>query len=254
MLKKCIWCSKDEQNVTFNNIAHTIPKSLGGKHICLNVCDYCNSFFGNRTSTLPSVEMTFKEVFAAAQYRFHSSSTENKKKDKRYTSQYFNIKNGRFNLKSQYKFNPSFQSSICRQFKKGIFKVFLEETERQLGKGHDIKYDFIREFCRYDFGDYPVIYFERLNPIYIMPNGWIESPIFIIDSEYKFKYLLEDYGFFEFELLGHTFGIPTIRNWELTFELYINESCKIKEGYFKSWKKISNFNDIDLLLNILDIR
>ena len=203
MIKKCIWCSKDELKTTFKNLAHTIPKSLGGKNICDNVCDACNSFFGNRTSTLPAVEMVFKETFAAARYRFLSLEDPSKstKQQSRYKSVYFDIKNNRFKLKSQYKFNHSFQTTVCRQLKKGIFKVYLEEIERQRGQGHDGQYNFIREFCKYDLGDYPVIYFERMHPIFPMTQSWVENPVFILDPEYKFKYLIEELGFFEFELL-----------------------------------------------------
>jgi hypothetical protein len=130
--------------------------------------------------------------------------------------------------------------------------VYLEELERQKSKGHDDQYNFIREFCKYDLGDYPVVYFERRNAIYPMLTSWIENPVLILDPEYKFKYLIESNGFFEFELLGHTFGIPTIRNWELAFDLYIKESSAHKTDIFSGWRFLKNFNDIDLLLHALD--
>lgn len=154
MSKKCIWCSKNEEETSFKNIAHTIPQSLGGLYSCDNVCDSCNSFFGNRTSHLPAVEMVFKETFAAARYRFLNPTLheKSKKQQSRYKSVYFDIKNDKFKLKSQYKFNKSFQTAVCRQLKKGIFKVYLEEIERQRDQGHNEQYNFIREFCRYDFG------------------------------------------------------------------------------------------------------
>jgi hypothetical protein len=253
MTKHCIWCGKDEDKVSFDTEAHTIPQSLGGQNICINVCDDCNSHFGNRTTTSPAVDLVFKETFGVARHRFLSSDYEKKGKQlKRFTSIYFDIKPDKVKIKSQYKFNSSFQSTVCRQLKKGIFKVFLEETERQQGRGHDEQFNFIREFCKYDFGDYPVIYFERTNAIYPMTKGWVENPVFILDPDYKFKYLVECHGFFEFELLGHTFAIPTIRNWELAFDLYLKESISKKIGYFDKWRFLKNFNDVDLLLHALD--
>ncbi len=253
MTRTCIWCSKDENSVTFNTEAHTIPKSLGGQNICLNVCDSCNSQFGNRTNSLPAVDLVFKETFGVARHRFLSSDYGKKGHQiTRFKSIYFDIKPDRVKIKSQYRFNSSFQSSVCRQLKKGIFKVYLEELERQKSKGHDDQYNFIREFCKYDLGDYPVVYFERRNAIYPMLTSWIENPVLILDPEYKFKYLIESNGFFEFELLGHTFGIPTIRNWELAFDLYIKESSAHKTDIFSGWRFLKNFNDIDLLLHALD--
>jgi hypothetical protein len=254
MIKKCIWCSKDGQHTSFKNLAHTIPQSLGGKNTCDSVCDSCNSYFGNRTTTQPAVELVFKETFAFARHRFLSPSehTKSKKQAPRYKSIYFDLKNNKVKLKSQFKFNRNFQTTVCRQLKKGIFKVYLEEIERQQKRGHDNQYDFMREFCRFDMGDYPIIYFERLHGIYPMATGWVENPTLILDPDYKFKYLIESLGLFEFELLGHTFGIPTIRNWELAFKLYIEQSSKAKEEYFRSWRELRQFSDIDLLLNILD--
>lgn len=43
----CIFCGKDNSETTFNNIAHTIPESLGNKKLfSYNECDKCNSYFG----------------------------------------------------------------------------------------------------------------------------------------------------------------------------------------------------------------
>ena len=64
-MKVCIWCSKSEDIVNFNKIAHTIPQSLGGNHICKNVCDSCNEYFGNKEFGKPAIEITLKEVFSS---------------------------------------------------------------------------------------------------------------------------------------------------------------------------------------------
>ena len=48
MKLKCLWCLNEEPKVTFEKKAHTIPKSLGGQNYNINVCDECNSYFGNK--------------------------------------------------------------------------------------------------------------------------------------------------------------------------------------------------------------
>ena len=61
MKKVCIWCQKKEPNASFLRPAHIFPQSLGGKRICKNVCDSCNTYFGSKQSLLPSVEIALKE-------------------------------------------------------------------------------------------------------------------------------------------------------------------------------------------------
>jgi len=43
-----------------------------------------------------------------------------------------------------------------------------------------------------------------------------------------------------------------LRYWNLTFENYIVKSVKAKEQFFRKWRTVNNFNDIDLTLSILD--
>lgn len=56
MQKKCLWCLKEEAKTTFNIKAHTIPKSLGGQNYNKNVCDDCNSYYGNSLEVGYSIE------------------------------------------------------------------------------------------------------------------------------------------------------------------------------------------------------
>src|SRR5690606_19813412 len=98
--------------------------------------------------------------------------------------QYFdiNVSKRTFKLKSSYRSQKGFQENLCRQLKKGIYKMFLEESERRNGNGLDSKFDFIREFARYNLGDYPVIYFERLHPIILAPVELLKYPQLILDG------------------------------------------------------------------------
>ena len=255
MSKVCIWCRKNEQVVTFHKKAHTIPQQLGGRMICENVCDGCNLFFGTHFNGSPSVETIIKETFNITRARLLSDNKIGKNKPlAKFSSIYFtvNFKKNMIDIKSKYLAHAGFQEKICRQMKKGIYKMYLEETERQHGEGLNSRYDFIREFCRYNLGDYPVIYFERAFGIIATANEWIEHPELLLDKDSQMKYLVQEDQFQEFEFLGHVIAIAKTRSWLLDFDNYITRTAKAKIGFFKGWKFVKKFNDIDLTLAILN--
>jgi hypothetical protein len=256
-VKKCIWCQRTEEEATFKKLAHTIPQSLGGTNTCTNVCDGCNEYFGNYHRKLPSVETALKEAFNISRAKFlHSDGDIGKKNSTlaRFTSMYFNVdfQRRKIALKPSYKLQRGFQEGICRQFRRGLYKVYLEEIERQRGDGHNSRYDFIREFARRDIGDYPVLYFERTHGVIALRQQWAKTPELFLDEDKQFLYLVNEHGFFEFELLGHVFGIATTRYWELSAQSYIKKSKEAKRELFKSWKLVKKFDDIDLTLDILN--
>jgi len=172
----------------------------------------------------------------------------------RFTSEYFSIdtKTRKISLRAKYRLRAGFQERIGQQIKKGLFKIYLEELERQKGDALNDKYDFITEFARYGLSDYPVLYFERTHGIIAAVTKWMENPELFLDEDYQFKYLVREPSFFELEFLGHVFGIPTSRHWQLAFDNYIKKSEEAKSGFFKSWRLVKKFSDIDLSLSILD--
>ncbi|MEO7087769.1 MAG: HNH endonuclease [Bacteroidia bacterium] len=254
-MKQCIWCLSTEEKVTFKKKAHTIPQTLGGTKICSNVCDECNLFFGSHSNKLPPIETVIKETFNISRARLLEARNEigKNKTLPKFSSIYFNLdlKKGSFSLKASYRNRKNFQEGISRQLKKGLYKIFLEETERQKRNGLDSQFDFIREFCRYDLGDYPIFYFERNYGIIIMADSWAIEPVLIMEEEMQFKYLVREPSFFEFELLGHVFGIATSRHWELVIDNYIKKTSEAKSKHFKRFRQITNFSDIDLALSII---
>lgn len=255
-MKKCIWCSLSEPFVTFKNKAHTIPQSLGGENICENICDSCNSYFGKHSLGSPSIETIIKETFNLSRTRLLNQKEYlgNQKKQFKFSSVFFSVNNktNKLSLKLKYQLFPSFQEKIGRQMKKGIYKIFLEETERQKGTAHDPKYDFIREYARYNFGDYPLIYFERKFGVFMTSQSWVEHPVLFLDGDQPFKYLISTQSFFEFELLGHVFGIATSKSSKLVFDDYIKKTIKAKKQFFRGLRVVEKFNDVDLSLSILD--
>ncbi len=253
--KKCIWCCRTG-NVTFNKKAHTIPQNLGGNEICKNVCDECNLFFGTHYKGSPSVEATIKETFNISRAKF--LAVDNKigknKPMTKFSSEYFNLnlKKHLLTLKPKYKLQKGFQEKIGRQIKKGLYKIFLEEIERQTGDGLNPKYDFIREFARYDLGDYPVFYFERRLGMILMAKNWAVTPPFYITQEGQLGYLVNEPYFFEFEFLGHVFGIATSKIWNVGYDNYIEKTKKAKMQFFRGYRVVNAFNDIDISLCVLD--
>lgn len=256
-MKKCIWCLKTETEKAFNKQAHTIPRSLGGKMLNPNVCDECNEYFGSKGSDDVAIEEAFKEAFVITKKRMQEPSNlihNPNKKTKRIKSRYFEFyqKDGKSSLKVKlsFKFLPGFQSKLCHYFKRGLYKIYLEELNRQFGLGFEPEYDFIREFARYNLGEYPVFYFERNAGIIMTLKDEIESPTIIFD---KMNYLLRGkYGFTEIEFMGHVFGFPTRRLYELEAHRYLRETKKLKQRFFKGMKVIKYLTDIDLALKIMD--
>ncbi len=259
-MKKCIWCLELEPKVSFIKDAHTIPKSLGGKHICPEVCDGCNEFFGETRNTYPAVEETIKEAFNISKYRLLNSFVKlsnigilkgNAKIPKHFTSRYFKVDfdKRKFKIKSSFRANINFQSRLIIQFKKGIYKIILEELQRQKQIAHDEKFEFIRLFCRYGFGDLPVYYFKKRHGIILAHRDLLLNPEVIIDK--RVENIIEKFDFFELELFGHKLAVP-LNKFNLTKESYFRDVEFGEAAIFKSIIEIKHITDIDLTLSTLD--
>ncbi len=250
----CIWCRRDSSKATFNNLAHTIPQAIGGTDICENVCDDCNRYFGNGHNGIPAVETIFKETFNISRARFLSANNEigKNKALSHFKSIYFNVnfKKGTIGLKPAFKLRHGFQLDICRQLKKGLYKVYLEETERQNKNALESKYDFIREYSRYNIGEYPIFYFPRKVPLIFNVPGEANHPKFHFFNQMEFQ--IKDYSFFEFEFLGHLFSLPISRNYNLMFDDYWNKTNEAKKIFFHKAIDLKYLTDIDLTLRIMN--
>ncbi len=89
--------------------------------------------------------------------------------------------------------------------------------------------------------------------MFLLSKEWTKSPRLFLADQAQFKYLVQEKGFLEFELLGHVFGIATVQNWEIEFGHYINTSIKAKEQFFRDWKNVKRLDEIDLTLSIMDV-
>ncbi len=239
--------------MTFEAKAHTIPKSLGGQNFNRNVCDDCNSYFGNRDSenSRYSVEEALKETFAISRKTMMLPSGTKRKVGK-FKSMYFEVKerNGkpRLSVKPSFKLNPEFQKDLCRSFKRGLYKMFLEELNRQQDIGYEEKFNVIRNFARYNKGDLPVFYFIRTHGIIMMFEREAETPKLHFN---RMKYLHSDEQFTEIEFLGHVFGFPTTVFSEDNFDQYLRASLLKKSQFFSKCILVQKLTDIDLSLKVL---
>jgi hypothetical protein len=253
--KKCIWCWKTDSEITFNKKAHTIPKSLGGQNYNKNVCDECNEYFGATTKVNGySIEEALKETFCLSRQRFL-----NDKKTKRqigiFKSKFFDVKyrNGhiRIVVKQSFKFHQSFQIELCRNFKRGLVKMWFEEYDRQTKHSECMneKYTYIRNFARYNQFDIPVLYFQRSIGIFVLTEREAETPVLKFG---RMDYLIENEKFVEIEFLGHVFGIPKTICSNIEFDNYANNSIQMKSQFFKQAILIDKVTDIDFMLSVID--
>lgn len=252
MSKKCIWCLKEELEVTFLTKAHTIPKSLGGQNYNLNVCDSCNEYFGKRLYKFYSIEGALKETFNVTRFKL-LQALKPKRKIGEFKSVFFNlkIKKNHLNLivKDTFRFDYNSQNQLCRAFKRGLYKLYFEELNRQKNIGYESTFDIIREFSRYDLDDLPVYYFNRSVGVLFMTGTEVETPILFFD---RMNYLYSNEYFAEIEFLGHVFGFPINKYTPTDFDNYLHSSIQLKQQFFKGFKEIKRLTDIDLLLSIMN--
>ncbi|PIQ19140.1 MAG: hypothetical protein COW66_02665 [Flavobacteriaceae bacterium CG18_big_fil_WC_8_21_14_2_50_34_36] len=250
-LQQCIWCLKNEPNITFLKKAHTIPRSLGGKHYNKKVCDNCNEFFGDRKSlnNKYSIETVLKEAFIVSRTRYLPQHP--KKNVGKFKSQFFEIKyrNNKPRLSPRISYKFSSQTELCRAFKRGLYKMYFEEISRQNGIGFEDKFNLIRNFARFDIGDLPVYYFTKRIGATLMFKSESETPILLFN---RMKYLYSDEKFVEIEFLGHVLGFPIAEYSKRDLEKYLKKSIDLKKEIFSTYKEIQYFTDIDFTLSLFD--
>jgi len=242
-MRKCIWCQRTENETPFEKKAHTIPKSLGGKRICKNVCDSCNHYFGSPKPNEPAPELVLKEILNISKFYLLKSVNV---KTTRYKSVYFkiNFETFKIKLKLKYSFKVGYQEMLGRQFRKGIYKVFLEERELQLGDSLDPRFNFIREFARYGIGDSPVyIQIPKFRmAVFSLPD--IQHPQIRFTEESNKQD--QEFRVYSYMLMGHNFLIPTslIFN-DICIEKYKNYLKQSNNPFGQIIKEIKFAEDID---------
>ncbi|WP_282016084.1 hypothetical protein [Marinifilum flexuosum] len=250
---QCIWCLKKEPEVTFNVEPHTISRQLGATNIGVDICDSCNHYFGkvdNSQKYPMSVELAFKEIMNVM--RLLLKNDLNEKTYKTFKSIYFNYHHSKSMMKfnNRFKLQPFFLSSLTRQFKKGIYEVFLQEYHRVTENALDVKFDLIRKFVREDIGDIP-LYFMENNGIYMVEEN-IDNPSFTF-NEHVISHI-NDYGFYTMLIFGNVFFLEVSPRAELTRDVFLKKESEnfIGTGFvYSSLKKLKSITDIDFTLRSL---
>lgn len=211
----CIWCQRQFPEVTFHNEPHIVPESLGGTEIGFDVCDECNKYFGSASRGEPNTNLIFKEMFGAIR-AFSCTPTPDTYKS--LSSVYFEYRYKTNTIKIKSRFSISV---ITRQFKRSLYEVFLQKYHYQTEKGLDCKMDAVRNYARWNKGDLKVYY---------LYNNAILAPkdtLFLLMSD-KVISEIDDYGFFHFWFMGHSFFLEIIPSkTRLTDFLYLQKANQL---------------------------
>jgi hypothetical protein len=247
MNKVCIWCRKQQPTVSFLRPAHIFPQSLGGKKICGSVCDSCNLYFGSKQSRLPSVEIALKEPLNIS--RLYLLSQNKKEKLPRFKSEYFEYDYKRQIIKPKYKYSiiSDFQLQFTRQFKRGIYKIFLEERQESVGDAISNQFDFIREFARYGLGDYPVFYFRPKIPAIFYSTEDLKNPM-IRFTEHS-NNVMKQFGFYSYYFMTHEIAIPIIRTYEITISNYFEFVMHKDSNLVDKIIPLTQITDLDFIFS-----
>jgi len=249
--KQCIWCCKQPPHATFLRAAHTFPRSLGGKTICSNVCDSCNTYFGSPTKE-PAIEVVLKEILNISRF-FLLSQTHSLKESGRFKSVFFNynLSTQTIRIKPKYSLKQGYQEKLGRLFTRGIYKVFLEEREVQRGDALDERFDFIRKFSRYNLND---------SKIYILKPKFgavFFSTTDVLNPELRFteasNELDDNFRAFEYTIMGHHFCIPTSMLFDHTCLLRYKKYLRQQDHPFGvEIYPINKATDIDITFSHMD--
>ena len=131
----------------------------------------------------------------------------------------------------------SFQLFFARQFKRGLFEMFLQTYHYKTGNGLDPKFDSIRRFARFNEGDAKLFY--GLNRgIYLVAEDYMEHPFFpMSDSCIK---EIENYGFYTLYLNDiYSFLRSFLKQRPIEVHTSINyaKNIKLEEVFMHTYRR-----------------
>lgn len=238
--------------VTFEDKPHTISKQLGATNIGFDICDSCNYYFGTKDKTQKyqmSIELAFKEVLSVMRLLLKPDLNEHTYKT--FKSIYFSYHHSKKTIKisNSFKFSPYFLLNLTRQFKKGVYEVFLQEYHRCTENGLDDKYNSIRRFVRYDIGDLP-LYYAVNNGVYFIEEN-INCPSFSFNE--KVLSDINDFGFYTMMMFGNDFFLEVTPRAEITRKVFLRKENAIytESVFYNGIKEMKYVTEIDFLLRKL---
>lgn len=252
---KCIFCGKTiDDGATFIHKAHTMPQKMGSDSIGFDVCDECNDYFGKPDKSLSphlSPEVCVKEIFGLSRFLFNMDKPEHQSDTLR--SIYFNVWRSRniIQFRKTFASQASFDRVFTRQFKRGLYEMFLQEYHKATGNGNENRFDKIRAFARYGTGDIPLWHYQNRGGVFFLPND-LSKPSFIFSDD-SFT-MIDTYGFYDFYLWGFWFILEVTDKANLCRDSYLPQKAKemIGSGFvFKSLVEVKSIFDIDFTLRKL---
>lgn len=248
----CIFCGKQYPEVTFYEKPHTTPHSLGSDRIGFDVCDSCNHFFGTPDKSLHppiAVELSVKEIFGLI--RFMLNLEREGHENDVLKSIYFNFWRSKRTLQFKKSFggNPSFKRVFLKQFKRGLYELFLQEYHRETKNGLDTRFDRVRRYARYGIGDLPV---WHLHTRMMLVEKDLSVPKLTFSEEALTE--IDTYGFYSMYLWGFWFYLEVTPRAELTREVYLQKQAdEVHVGGFvvSRMAPLNDIFDIDFTLRQL---
>lgn len=248
----CIFCGKRAPDVTFYEKPHTTPRSLGSDRIGFDVCDECNHFFGTPDKAMRphiAVETSVKEILGVI--RFMLNLEREGHEDDVLKSIYFNFWMSRKTLqfKRSFESSPSFRRVFLKQFKRGLYELFLQEYHLETGNGLDSRFDRVRRYARYGIGDLPVWHLQTRMML-------VEDDLSVPELKFSDQALeeIETYGFYSFILWGFWFYLEVTPRADLTREVYLQKQAnEVHVGGFvvSNMVQLNDIYDIDFTLRQL---
>ncbi len=248
----CIFCGKSSPEVTFYEKPHSTPHSLGSDRIGFDICDSCNHFFGEPDKTMYpriSVETSVKEIFGVI--RFLLNLERDGHENDVLKSRYFNFWRSQNTLqyKSSFSGRPYFRRVFTKQFKRGLYELFLQEYHLSTENGLDSRFDKVRQYARYGKGDLPIWHLQTRIML-------VEADLSVPSLHFS-KSSLEEidlYGFYSMYLWGLWFYLEVTPRAELTREVYLKEQAKkVNVGgfVFKDLVLLKDIEQVDFSLRQL---
>lgn len=221
---QCIFCGRHRPEATFFEKPHTTPHSLGSNRIGFDVCDDCNHFFGTPDKSMfpaIAVETSLKEIFGVTRFMLNLGR-EGHENDV-LKSIYFNYwrKRNTLQFKKTFSSNPSFKRVFLKQFKRGLYEIFLQEYHLETGNGLDPRFDQVRRYARYGIGDLPVWHLQT--KIMLVEENLAVPKLTYSDHSLEEIYT---YGFYSMYLWGLWFYLEVTPSAYLTREVYLKEQAR----------------------------
>ena len=248
----CIFCGNNALEETFFDRPHTTPRSLGSNRVGFDVCDRCNHFFGEPDKSMCphlAVETCVKEIFGVI--RFMLNLEREGHENDQLKSIYFNFWRSKKTLQFKRSFggNPSFKRVFLKQFKRGLYELFLQEYHYQTENGLDERFDRVRKYARYGYGDLPVWHLQtRL----LLVEEDLSVPKLMFNQHTIEE--IDTYGFYQLFLWGFWFYLEVTPRSELTRDVYLREQAKkMGVGGFvvTNMIELTDIDDIDYTLRQL---